>query len=472
MGKTGQARFCPSKEPNVMKDDVDNMKKRSKSILIAFMLLAALMLVTACSDNAGTYDKLDAAGYTVSVKFDANGGLFAPNTSVIVDSYNISDMAKNDAGNAQLALLAPNDSVRGEGNHYNVNKSGYFLAGWYTERTETGTDEKGNPTYTYANKWNFETDLLEVDASKTYSASEPVVTLYAAWVPEFQINFISLDNNESVGTYKFTPTATTEIKVPEWSEDGSMKMYNFPKRDGYTFEAAYYDQAATKLAEGTLTHTGTINEENGTADNIVMDVYVNWKEGEWYRISTVKQFQQYAHTGGSYELLADLDFQCNSEDSKDHKFWPDALIYGTFNGTIVGNGHTISNVNVEQTNNSATNAGLFGALGENAKITDLTFENVTFTVKKGARVTGASYGLLAGSISSGATISNLKILNSTLQVDSGCYFATEEYTIGKICGSGDYGLIDCSGIVCKVTGDETKLTIIETDNLIELAFSK
>ncbi len=459
----GTVKVLPIQKPNVMKDDVDNMKKRSKSILITFMLLATLMFVTACVDNFTAYDKLDAKGYTVSVRFDANGGLFASNTSVIVDSYNISDMAKNDAGNAELALLAPNDSVRGEGNHYNVNKSGYFLAGWYTERTETGTDEKGNPTYTYANKWDFANDLLEVDGSKTYSASEPVVTLYAAWVPEFQVNFISLDNNEPVGTYKFSPTASTEIKVPEWN-DGAMKMYNFPKRDGYTFEAAYYDQAATKLVEGTLTHPGTVNEETGTAENGSIDVYVNWKEGEWYQISTVKQFQTHAHTGGSYELLADLDF--------DDSFWPEALIYGNFNGTIVGNGHTISNVSVEQTNNSKANAGLFGALGEKAKITDLTFENVTFTVKKGVRVTGASIGLLAGSISSNATVSNLRVINGTLQVDAGCYFPNDDYVIGKICGTGYDGRIDCSTIVCKVVGDETKLIIVENDNAIALEFKK
>ena len=53
-------------------------------------------------------------------------------------------------------------------------------------------------------------------------------------------------------------------------------------------------------------------------------------------------------------------------------------MYGNFNGTIKGNGHTIKNVTIEQTNNSKVNAGLFGYLAETSSLSDLTFENVTF----------------------------------------------------------------------------------------------
>ncbi len=450
-----------------MKDDVETMKTRTKSILITFMLLATLLLVTACSNSNTPYDANDDAGYTVSVRYDANGGQFTTSTSVIVDSYNISDMATNANGKVELGLLAPDDAVRGTGNYFAPVKNGYFLAGWYTERTETGKDANGNPVYTYANKWDFSKDTLEVDPGEEYSSKEPVVTLYAAWVELFQINFISINDGQSIGTYTFNPTEVKEIKVPEWGEDGAMQMYKFPSKLGYTYEASYYDKEATKLVEGTVTHSGKVSESTGTAVNTKMDLYVDLMEGEWYHIYNVEQFKKHAAITGSYILHADLDFE--------GQVWPSSLMYGNYTGTIQGNGYTISNVNFVQTNNSKTNAGMFGMLGAGSKITDVTFENITFTIEAGTRTAGTTFGLLAGTISADAQIANVKILNSTLQVDAGeVYFGTDDYAIGKVCGVGYTDVIDFSGITCKVIGAEDKLTILENEdeNEIVLKFAE
>ena len=72
-----------------MKDDVDKMKHKIKLFLIPFMLLATLFFVTACSQDPTAYDNNDANGYTVSVKYDANGGVFTGTSSIMVDSFNI-----------------------------------------------------------------------------------------------------------------------------------------------------------------------------------------------------------------------------------------------------------------------------------------------------------------------------------------------------------------------------------------------
>jgi len=126
-------------------------------------------------------------------------------------------------------------------------------------------------------------------------------------------------------------------------------------------------------------------------------------------------------------------------------------VYGNFTGSIVGNGHTFKNIAVEQTNNSKVNAGLFGYLAEGAAISDLTFENVSFTIKAGTRVAGTSYGLLAGTISEKAVFENVAITGGQLLVDASCYFGTDDYVIGLLCGMGS-APIDAD-ITCTVIGE-------------------
>lgn len=441
------------------------MKLRIKTLLLTVLTVGTMCLLTACGSEQTPYEINDEENYTVSVKYDANGGIFTTNTSVIVDSYNIADMKANSDGNVEIPLITPDDKSRGN-DAFKATKSGYFLAGWYAERTEAGEDEDGNTLYTYGDKWDFEEDLLEVDADKTYSSEEPVITLYAAWVPLFEIEFYSLESGEYMNSYTYDPTLVDEIKVPTWDEEtGAVEMYKFPETDGYTFNGAYYDEAGTqKIVTATLEHPGKVNEETGTAENSVLKIYVDWLEGEWYHIYTVEQFLDNASIKGNYEIHADLDFSGEN--------WPSSFMYGNFTGSIKGNGHTFKNIEFAQTNNSKVNAGLFGNLTEEASITDLTFENVTFTIEKGTRVAGTSYGLFAGTIADGATIANVNILSSTLQIDSGCYFGVSDYSIGLVCGTGNSALIPTAEITCVPTGDAPEnvaITIEGSDVTVEIS---
>ena len=427
------------------------MNRKIKALLMVSLMALTVLFVTGCGREANPYEVNDAESFNVSVRYDANGGIFTTNTSVIVDSYNISGMKLDNNGNAEIALLAPDDERRGNDAFAAVN-NGYFLAGWYTERTEAA-----DGSYTYSGKWDFESSILEVSADKEYTSAEPVVTLYAAWVPLFEINFYAMDSGEYLDTYSFNPIITGELKMPQWDEEsGAIEMFNFPERSGYTFQGASYDAAGTQMVDTeTIAHTGVINYENGTAENSVMDLYVDWMEGEWYHIYNVEQFLDNASVNGNYIIHADLDFS--------GEIWPTSLMHGTFAGTIQGNGHTFSNIQVTQTNNSKVTAGLFGALAETAQITGLNLDNVTFTIKAGARMVGTSFGLFAGNIAAGATISDVTIANSALQIDSACYFGVDDYVIGLLCGMGDSSLVDYSGISCTAVGDNPEILEITVD---------
>ena len=407
--------------------------KKIKAVLTAALLSLAVLLMAGCSEEATPYQINDAENYSVSVKYDANGGYFGTNTTVIVDAYNIAELGSN-----EIALLSPDNEARGI-DAYEARNPGYFLAGWYAQRTETADG------YTYADKWDFETSRLTVDPSKTYSSEEPALTLYAVWVPEFEIEFYDLASGELMQEYTFNPAEAGDIKVPAWDEEtGAIDMYKFPVKDGYTFKAAYYDAEATKAVDTeNVIHSGVLNETTGEAENACLKLYLDWTEGEWYRIYNAQQFLDNASVSGNYEIFADLDFE--------GKIWPTSLVYGNFTGSIVGNGHTFSNIAVEQTNNSKTNAGLFGYLAEGAQLKDLKLQNVSFTIKAGTRVAGTSYGLLAGTISEKAVFENVAITGGQLLVDASCYFGTDDYVIGLLCGMGS-APIDAD-ITCTVIGE-------------------
>ena len=207
------------------------MKLRKRTILTVCLLLAVMVLISGCAGEKNPYEVNDANNFNVSIKFDANGGLFTTNTDVIVDSFDISTLKTNNAGQVEIALLSPDDAQRGK-DGFKAYKSGYFLAGWYEQRVATGKDEQGNMVYTYAKKWDFAQDTVKVHATGTYSSSSPVKTLYAAWVPLFKIEMYDLNSGEYVDSITLNPMESNEIKLPMWNEKtGSIDMNDLPERD-------------------------------------------------------------------------------------------------------------------------------------------------------------------------------------------------------------------------------------------------
>lgn len=432
------------------------MKLNKKAILVVCLVIAVLFGTVGCAATQNPYRANDDEGYNVSIKFDANGGFFTTNTAVIVDSYKLADLPKDSNGDAQIALLSPDDARRGK-EAFTAVKNGYFLAGWYTQCDGEGENA------TYANKWDFENSTYTVKTDGSYSAAEPVLTLYAAWVPLLEIEIYDLNSGEMINTTTLSPLETDmeHIQLPAWDEKtGAVLMGKFPKYDGYTWGDVYWDAAGTQKVEtAEIAHPGKVNFDNATVENSTLKLYVDYMEGEWFHITSAKQLASNASLSGNYILDADLDFT--------DQIWPTALMHGNFTGTIVGNGHTISNVTITQTNNSKVNTGLFGQLTENASISDVTFENITLTIQKGTRVAGASFGLFAGTVADGAQLSNVAITGK-LEIAADAYFATDDYVIGLLCGMGEPD-VDASGITYEIVGENTQgLTATVEDGKIVL----
>ena len=444
------------------------MNKTIKAIIAALVLSMGLLVLISCA-KLTPYDEYDNEGYTVSVKYDANGGMFTASVEVIVDTYELESLPTGTNGKKQVALVSPDDQRRGTGNAFQASNAGYFLAGWYTERTPVVNDKgehldangavaavSGKPgAYTYSGRWDFENDRLEIDPDAEYT-SKQAVTLYAAWIPEFKFEFYSLKTGELINSYSFDPNYISEITMPSWDEKtGKLKMEKFPTISDMTLDGVYLDAQGSEKAQGvTVKHTGTYHADNATAQDPVMKLYLDYIDGEWFRIYTAKQFIDNSAVGGCYEICADLDFEGLS--------WKTSLMYASFRGQIKGNGYTFKNITVEQTDARKQNAGLFGQLTGAAVIENVTFENVTVTIGSGTLQQDASFGLLAGTIDGGATLTDVAIKNSALLINGNANIP-DSTSIGLLCGSGPIGSVDISGIRCEATGENAADIVVTVE---------
>jgi hypothetical protein len=172
-----------------------------------------------------------------------------------------------------------------------------------------------------------------------------------------------------------------------------------------------------------------------------MKIYCQLLDGIHVRVSNADQLIANATLGGVYILEGDLDFN--------GKHWPAVFTEGSFSGKIIGNGYSIKNVTLEQSNNSTTSFGLFGQISEDAVIENVTFDNITVNVMAGSRLNEPKIGIIAGVLADGV-MNSVELMNSqmvvyTKKIASGT-IVTPEY--GLVCAFGSIDGVEFSN--CKV----------------------
>ncbi len=417
------------------------------------LLLGTVIFIASCSSSL--YEQRGEEGYTVGIRFDAGGGRLKGREGVsIVELFNPQNGDDGENGMKEIKLLDPNDPRRGDG-LLKPDCTNHFLAGWYKERHEVSNPD-GTVSYTYSGKWNFETDTLSVDPDKEYDPEEPVMTLYAAWIPYFNYEFYSVDENgkaTAIGN-----DLLINLTLPEWDEKtGRMNYNSFAKPDGMTFEAAYLDAALTMPVTGTIhAETDYVDYEKGIATTDTIKIYSTWMEGDWFRIHTAKQFSDNSAPDANYIICADLDFTGVT--------WDLLLATRTFGGTIVTEGDQpfkFSNITVKQRSSSSITRGLFGALGANAVIENISFENVTYEINLSQTLNlNTFFGLFAGQADANATLKNVSINGNLHFTDQLVLNAPDVYTVGKLFALGTIEGIDASGITFTVDED-SNVTVTE-----------
>ena len=459
------------------------MVKKLKVLLLVLGACALCSGIAACATMTPP-EEYEAQGYNITVSYDPNGGSFMGRDGVtIVDMFNPSRYQADADGNVSIKLTEPTDPDRPSGSSepITLTRTGYFLAGWYRTRnivTDTegnpvdengavleetedgnyvyvGTETTGYPAYTYAGQWDFEEDRLVYDGTE----ESRTLTLYACWVPYFEFDYYYEENGEWVlydttdFDYKTTNAEGSSsfdrdtVWLPQW-DDGAMNyghsyadssVFEFPARDGYTFDAAYADAERGQPITDSFEHTGYVDYETGTAVNRVQNIYVDFLEGTRYRIETAEQLSAHGDADGWYEILADLDF---GADTDSPVTWPAALSTNVFTGRFYsseGQHYTVKNISVTHNSRTALQGGLFGSVGAGAVIEDVSFENVTFDIAyAGERLRDLMFGVFAGNIEEGAQLSDVTLTGGTMRI--GAIMPGTGYTINLLANGNKDGI--------------------------------
>lgn len=131
----------------------------------------------------------------------------------------------------------------------------------------------------------------------------------------------------------------------------------------------------------------------------LLNTKVSTQHAETKEIYTVEDFLAIDGSYSTYKLMNDLDF---SEETSSRRI-------ATFRDELDGNGFAIKNYTFT---NNITNSGLFGALTSNAKVHNLTIDNMTIEQETPIR-TNRYIGFLVGRINSDSVvIESITIKNS------------------------------------------------------------
>ncbi len=324
------------------------------------LALACLFILGGCSFGITKDQIMQENGLDVRVTYHANGGLFENNTNVKDVYY--------PAGNP----AAPIGFV--DITNAKIKKDGYEIEGWYHVKK----DSDGKPIYE-----DEEAEIFalgeKVDFSKLLEKGKDW-EICANWLvlTKVKVKLVVFDENEQIDR------AATVIDGDGVEYQTGEEVASFAYQDGvvntatlapfeaknksHTFVEYYSDEACTQNVRWPIER----DEENDVY------IYVKYITGNWKVLKTSNDVWQMfvgsPFTGVGYYLLNDITYTDGAIES---------LSARGFDYKFYGNGRKISGLTISQnvkTVNIVKNFSVFGNLGENAEIKDLTFENLTVSL--------------------------------------------------------------------------------------------
>ena len=270
--------------------------------------------------------------------------------------------------------------------------------------------KKGNPYRYMVEKFGYETKSGTLYVKGNADNDKKSVTLKK--LPVYKVNFTV---EKAAGGQDSTPVITVTSKDDkdadlEADEDGD---YHLPDGNySYSVSCAGY-----KSVKGDFTVSG----KDLTVDGIQLEIQTSWNGESYtepaknnqgvYLISSPDElmwFDKNAKMTDSAKLLADItinkDVSGSDATSQKYKWTP----IGTdktkaYTGSFDGNGHTISGLYI---NSTAVNTGLFGCIGTNAVVKNLTLADSVI------RSTKDNTGAIAGYIDAAASVTDCHTKNS------------------------------------------------------------
>ncbi len=418
------------------------MTRKLKILLISVLFVVATVCVCAFAGCKVKYtvDELkEKYGLTAQVTYflNSNDGTFNDN-AFVKDLYFEAGQKPMNIGSSDLISGSSDLKI-------NV---GFNFTGWY----EVEKDSAGNPRYTdggvYSDGDKYDGTKKIVMSDKPYDFSKPLeegehVYVCGDFFKDVRLVQKLICIDEGDGTFNLIGYTDGDTTVTV--KDGEEIAYgsrNIPKTgglddntaalqdrfQGYTVEGFYQKvgEEYVPFTDWPVKYPTTTNAE-GKYDDV--ELYVKMLKGEWDIISTPANVAR-MFNGGSKNYYIKQDIDGNGREISYMRTGLTGKIWG---GT---EGRKLSNFVVKSTiERSAGGAAIFGNIGENAVIKNVSFENfnVEFTVASGTTrfdpesgtvittPNDADISFVANKISEKATIDNVSIsgnLNITLSDNS------------------------------------------------------
>ena len=445
----------------------------SKSTKIKLLIILAAICCTATL-FAGCAGELKANSFleqnnalNQQITYYSNGGYFDDKDNALEKNiyYHGGDMVITDF-----------DSIEGK----SIKREDYIFNGWYYAVTTDKLDEEGNPELD-AEGNRIQVPVFEDEDKKIVKASNtPLETdkkmtanthLYvcASWKDDvkLQIKLVSdvsitftvdgktetVENGELIKSQKFLGGTVTIGKTAPGTTT-----------DNVTFLQYYSDaECKTPAPNAIQKPTGDDAEEQAT-------IYAKYITGKWDVVKTaddVSNMFYYMYEKRQFYILNDIDCASISLNPVPHDNYSTDV-----DCLIEGNGYTLKNLKIGYAQGTGITAGgtysIFGTLGENAKIKDLTLDGVTLTYSTRVTVNGFYFFCSADN---GATFENFKIKNAEMKVDHsegvmvmniqkiGDSYQSNNWLFGNVTDDGDYtkraeGQLTIDGLKLTVGGNE------------------
>ena len=315
------------------------MKKLKLFGIIAVLLLAAAV-VAGCSNAAAEYKN------NLRVVYELEGGVYGNSTRPVDFYYNYARGGEYSIGDIEKV------------SNKKVTRTGYFIEGWYTQRTET------DGVVTYDGKWDFEKDKVTfgADGKVSYSGKtgdENLVRLYACWATNvsYEYNVGYVDDN---GSFVKLATVETLVDIPFGEEKSTIEKKELDKGEELT------DDFVLEQSK----------------EDVSLDIVADYIKGDYRVVREAKDITSNASVDRKANrmlyLMNDVDFGGARVD------------FMIYNG-IKGNGHKLSNFTIRVTDrktegnfdgseNYFVEVSMFGDI-DGGEITDVTVENVSIGVR-------------------------------------------------------------------------------------------
>lgn len=449
------------------------MKAKIKPFIILIAIFAASLIMgvaAGCSIGESTpQDSANNRGMYSSVTYYANGGKFTGSDICYKTMYFLPDTPIFNIGYDA-------HPVGGSGSDLAVTRTNMVLVGWI----KAELDANGNPTLlemTNSGELTGKTlPMLEngsasiissedgrelSEQNKRFTAKMPENPdnyqyvfglenelhptleegehwyLVAVWAPDVVLDYV-LVADEAV-TFEMP-----KVDDPDTEEDESQQTENRELKTGdvitsetfgsvgyvtlkpakapkdaesdHSFIYLFWDEECTLPVTSKNAHMGsqkygalTVERPQNGENAKIYAKYMSGK-GKWTTVDEVGDVgTMFTQLNGSNNFYLVDDINCSSRTFT-------SLATGTFNGKILGNGYTLSNLKFGTNStdslriapNNGDTVSLFGSLGETAEISDLTINNVTVCINVRHTYFISVYALFS-SVADQATIENLSV---------------------------------------------------------------